>query len=78
MTTMTIGRTGELTLPPKLQEKCSLIPETDIKIIETRSGIFLVSLTDTLMSANRVLELQEWQELGQEAWEQFSYEEDEA
>ena len=64
---MTIGRTGELTLPPDVQERCGLRPETAVRLIETRGGILLVPLTDAPMSANLVSELQEWQELGQEA-----------
>ncbi len=34
--------------------------------------------SDTPMSAELSEELQEWQELGQEVWMQFPYEEDEA
>lgn len=78
MTTMTIGRTGELTLPPDVQERCGLRPETAVRLLETRGGILLVPLTDAPMSADLVSELQEWQGLGQEAWAQFPYEEEEA
>ena len=78
MTTTTIGRTGELTLPIDVQERCGLMPETAVRFIETRGDILLVPLTDTPMSPDLVSELQEWQGLGQEAWAQFLYEEDEA
>ena len=78
MTTMTIGRAGEVTLPPDVQERCGLLPETPVRLIETRSGILLVPLTDEPMSRELTEELQEWQKLGWEAWAQFPYEEDEA
>ena len=76
MTTMTVGRAGELTLPPDVQERCGLRPETAVRLIETRGGILLVPLTDAPMSTNLIAELQEWH-LGQEAWGQFPYEEEE-
>ncbi len=78
MTTMTIGRAGELTLPPEVQERCGILPETPVRLIETRGGILLVPLTDAPMSAELAQELEEWQELGREAWEKFPYEGDEA
>lgn len=78
MTTMMIGRAGEMTLPADIQERCGLGPETAVRLVETRSGILLVPLTDAPMSASLVSELQEWQGLGQEAWAQFPYDEEEA
>ena len=77
MTTMTIGRAGELTLPLDVQERCGLKPETAVRLIETRSGVLLVPLTDEPMDTELVAELQEWQELGQHAWAQFPCEADE-
>ena len=69
MTTMTIERDGKITLPPDIQERSGLRPETAVRVIETRSGILLVPLTDALMSAELTQELQEWQALGQSSWE---------
>ncbi len=60
-----------------VQERSGLKPETAVRLIETRSGILLVPLTDTPMSTDLIAELQDWQSLGQEAWELFSYDEDE-
>ena len=76
MTTMTIERDGKITLPPDVQERSGLRPETAVRVIETRNGILLVPLTDAPMSAELTKELQEWQALGQSAWEQFSYEDE--
>ena len=76
MTTMTIERDGKFTLPSDIQERCGLLPETAVRLIETRSGILLVPLTDAPMSAELTEELREWQALGQGAWEMFSYEDE--
>ncbi len=74
MTTMTIERDGKLALPPDIQERCGMLPETSVRVIETRSGLLLVPLAAAPMSAELTEELQEWQALGQSAWEQFPYE----
>ena len=69
MTTTTIGRAGELTLPTDVQERCGLGPQTAVRLIETRGGILLVPMTDAPMSAELAAELEEWQ--GLEAWDHF-------
>ena len=74
MTTMTIERDGKLALPLDLQERCGLLPETSVRVIETRSGLLLVPLTEAPMSIELSEELQEWQSLSQSAWAQFPYE----
>ncbi len=74
MTTMTIERDGKLALPPDLQERCGMLPETSVRVIETRNGLLLVPLTDAPLSIELAEELQEWQGLSQSAWAQFSYE----
>ena len=74
MTTMTIGRGGEVTLPDDVQERYGLRPEASVRLIETRSGLLLVPLTDAPMSAELAQEVQEWQALGANAWAQFPYE----
>ena len=76
MTTMTIERDGKIALPLDIQERSGLRPETAVRVIETRSDILLVPLTDAPMSAELTKELQEWQALGQSAWEQFSFEDE--
>ena len=77
MTTMTMGREGEFTLPPGVQERFGLLPETPVRLIETQSGVLLVPLTGAPMSEELAQELQEWEVLGQETWAQFPYEDDE-
>lgn len=74
MTTMTIERDGKLSLPPDLQERSGLLPETAVRVIETHSGLLLVPLTDAPMSAELTEELQDWQGFGQSGWAQFAYE----
>ena len=74
MTSMTIGRSGEMTLPAEVQERYHLTPETPVRMIETRGGILLVPLTAGPPSDELAQELREWQALGQDAWEAFPYE----
>ncbi len=78
MITTTIGRGGEVTLPGDVQERYGLRPEVSVRLIETRSGLLLVPLTDARMSEELTEELQEWQALGQASWSQFSYEDEDA
>jgi hypothetical protein len=76
MTTMTIERDGKLALPPDIQARCVMLPETLVRVIETRKGLLLVPLTDAPMSLELTEELQEWQDLSQSTWAQFSYEDE--
>jgi len=78
MTSMTVGPDGGLTLPAEVQEHYRLTPETPIRIIETRSGILLVPLTDAPMDGELAQELTEWQSLAQETWAAFPYDDKEA
>ncbi len=76
MTTMTIGRSGEMTLPQEVQERCGLGPAVSVRLIETRSGLLLVPLTDAPMSAELAQEVEEWQALGADTWAKFRFAED--
>lgn len=73
MTTMTIGRSGEMTLPQEVQERCGLGPEVSVRLIETRSGLLLIPLTDVPMTAELEQEVEEWQALGGDTWAQFQF-----
>ena len=77
MTTTTIGHGGQVTLPDDIQERYGLRPEVSVRLIETRSGLLLVPLTDTPMSTELAQEIQEWHALGADAWAQFLYEDGE-
>lgn len=77
MTSMTVGWNGALTLPAEVQNRYGLTPETPIRIIETRSGILLVPLTDAPISVELAQELADWQSLGQQTWDAFPYDDDE-
>jgi bifunctional DNA-binding transcriptional regulator/antitoxin component of YhaV-PrlF toxin-antitoxin module len=75
MTSLTIGRAGEIALPEEVRAHYGLTPDTPIRLIETRSGILLVPLTDAPMNAELAQELREWQSLSVEAWDLLPYEE---
>jgi bifunctional DNA-binding transcriptional regulator/antitoxin component of YhaV-PrlF toxin-antitoxin module len=78
MTTLTVGRDGEIALPDDLRERYGLAPDTPIRIIETRSGILIVPLTDAPMNQELREELKEWQSLSSESLQMFPYEDSDA
>jgi hypothetical protein len=75
MTSVTMKPGGELTLPAAVCERYGMTPATPIRVIETRSGLLLVPLTEAPMDAELARELAEWQELSLAAWDAFPYEE---
>jgi bifunctional DNA-binding transcriptional regulator/antitoxin component of YhaV-PrlF toxin-antitoxin module len=76
MANLTVGRGGEIVLPDPVRDRYGLAPDTPVRIVETRSGILLVPLTDEPMSAELEQELEEWQSLSLQTWEMFPYEDD--
>jgi bifunctional DNA-binding transcriptional regulator/antitoxin component of YhaV-PrlF toxin-antitoxin module len=70
MESLTMGERGEITLPDGVRQRYGLGPETSVRIIETSGGILLVPLTDEPMNEDLITELQEWQSLSAESWEQ--------
>lgn len=68
---------GRITLPEEVLDRYQLDEETPLRIIETRSGILLVPLTDEPMTADLRVELEAWQELGAESLGTIPYEETE-
>lgn len=78
MTSLTVGQKGEIALPDAVRERYGLLPQTQVRMIETRTGILLVPLTDAPMSAELAQELADWQALSAESWDMFPYEDEEA
>jgi bifunctional DNA-binding transcriptional regulator/antitoxin component of YhaV-PrlF toxin-antitoxin module len=74
MSTLTLGHGGEITLPGTLRDRYGLVPDRRLRVIETRSGILLVPLTDAPMGPELRAELAEWQALADETWGEFPYE----
>jgi hypothetical protein len=75
MTSLTMKPGGEVTLPPKVCARYGLTPTTPIRVIETRTSLLLVSLTDSPMHAELARELEAWQELSHATWEAFPFDE---
>ena len=73
----TVGTGGEIILTDTLRERYGIVPNQMVRLIETRSGILVVPLTDAPMSAELQAELAEWQNLNAASLEEFPYEEDE-
>ena len=67
--TLTVEDGGKITLPPALRERYGLDEDTPLRIIETRSGILLIPLTDEPMSAALAAELEAWQSLATATFE---------
>ena len=74
MTILTVGHSGEVTLPDPVRQRYGLTPETALRVVETRGGILLVPQTAAPLSEELARELQEWQALGADAWAMFPYE----
>ena len=72
----TVGRQGEIALPDEVREPHGLVPDTPLRIIETRTGILIVPLTDAPMSEDLAQELAFWQSAGLDAWGAFPYEDE--
>jgi bifunctional DNA-binding transcriptional regulator/antitoxin component of YhaV-PrlF toxin-antitoxin module len=77
MATLTISNDGSIHLPDAVRDRYGLTPDRPFRIIETKGGILIVPLTDAPMDAELARELEEWQALTQESWEQFPYEDTE-
>jgi bifunctional DNA-binding transcriptional regulator/antitoxin component of YhaV-PrlF toxin-antitoxin module len=76
MISATVGAQGEIDLPDDVRERYGLLPNSSIRIVETRSGILIVPVSEEPMSAELERELAEWQSLTHQAWETFPYEAD--
>ena len=71
-----LGPDRQLSLPAEVCERYGLEPRTPVRIVETRSGILLVPLTDAPMTAELERELAEWQAAGAHAWDLLPYKTD--
>jgi len=71
VTSLTLAAGGQLTLPNELCVRYGLTPEMPLRIIETRSGILLIPLSDAPMDDALQQELAEWQALSVPSWELF-------
>jgi bifunctional DNA-binding transcriptional regulator/antitoxin component of YhaV-PrlF toxin-antitoxin module len=66
---------GKIAIPAAVRSRYGIIDHTPIRMIETRTGILLVPLTNEPMSKELVSELEDWQELGSQSLVMFPYEE---
>jgi hypothetical protein len=69
---------GKITLPEEIIGRYQLDDQTPVRMIETRSGILLVPITNEPMSSSLLSEIAEWQAIGRESLELFPYESDES
>ncbi len=75
MATVNLSHDRSIQLPDAILDRYGFIPDRPVRIIETLSGVLIVPLTDAPMDPELARELEEWEVLGQESWEQFPYEE---
>jgi hypothetical protein len=76
MSSLTMNPGGEISLPKELQKRYGLSPDTPIRIVETRSGILLIPLTNEAIGEELAQEIADWQSLSAHAWEMFPYEDE--
>lgn len=72
---LTIKENGKVTLPEDITDKYQVKIEMRFRIIEAQKGILLVPMTDEPMNEELTAELEQWQEIGADGWEMFSFEE---
>ncbi len=77
MATVTIGPGGELTLPEDVVRRKGFQPDRRIRVVETRGGVLLVPLDDRAISEELKHELDAWQELANQSWSSFPFEDNE-
>jgi hypothetical protein len=66
---------GKIRLPERITDRYNLAPDTQLRVVETRSGILLIPLTADPMSEELQAELADWQALSQSSLESFPFEE---
>ena len=72
-TNLTVGLEGEIALRVDVRERYGILPETPLRVVETRTGILLVPLSDAPMSEALRKELAAWQDATLTSWPQFPY-----
>lgn len=75
MTGLTMPQDGRILIPQDVRDRYGFTDETPVRIIETRSGILLVPVSNHAMSDELAKELADWQELSTSTWGAFPYEE---
>ena len=66
---------GKIRLPESITHRYNLAPDTQLRVVETRSGILLIPLTGDSMSEQLQSELADWQALSQSSLDSLSFEE---
>ena len=75
MSTVTLGRSGELTLPEELLSRYGLTPDRQIRLIATKGGLLLVPISEEAMRPELADELEAWQDLTSLSWDRFPFDE---
>lgn len=72
---LTIEETGKLTLPTDIVQRFKFEKESRFRVIETQNGVLIIPFSDEPMSGALKAEIEEWQAVGADVWENFDYEE---
>ena len=75
MSPISLGHQGEIVLPDEIRERYGFKPDGPIRMIETKTGVLIIPLTNEPMSESLVAELSEWQGAGESSWNLFAFEE---
>ena len=76
MSHVQMSKDGTIALPADVRAKHGFTTETPIRIVETRSGVLLVPLTNEPMSKELAAELADWQALSASTWDMFPYQDE--
>ncbi len=77
MATVTVGPGGELTLPADVVLRKGFKPDRAVRVVETQSGVLLVPVDGHEIPEELTRELDAWQDLANDSWATFPYEETE-
>ena len=75
MSTATIDGLGSIHLPDEVCQRRGLLPNTRVRILETRHGVMIIPITEEPVPTELADELAAWQAAGIAGWDQFPYEE---
>ena len=75
MSGLVVGQSGEIRLPDEVRSRHGFTSGAMLRVVETKSGVFLARETGDLPAEQLAQEMEEWQTLSLDTWKLFPYEE---
>ena len=73
MSELIVGQSGEIRLPDEVRSRYGFTAGALLRLVETRSGVFLAREAGDLPVDELRLELEEWQALSLDTWKLLPY-----